>query len=132
MMLREVLMFLQKMILLTSFFTFSSAVWAMGNSPKVSSSQYKRAASFATGIMLAKKKKERVRKKKIVGEATYSASKSKTNLDFDSVDISGQRKTPLGSLVNQTKSDKNYDFVKIRLEWRKEMIQSASSLDAAN
>ena len=35
----------------------------------------------------------------------------------------------MGTLINQNKADKNYDFVKIRLRWTPEMIQSASSLD---
>jgi hypothetical protein len=36
----------------------------------------------------------------------------------------------MGTLINQNKSDKEYDFVKIRLRWHPEMVQSASSLDA--
>jgi hypothetical protein len=57
-------------------------------------------------------------------------SGTSTNLDFDATDIGGMRKTPLGTLVNQTKADMGYDFVKIRTEWHNEMSQSAASLEA--
>ncbi len=61
-------------------------------------------------------------------EATLK-SKDQKNIDFDAVDIGGQRKAPMGTLINQNKSEKEYDFVKIRLRWHPEMVQSASSLD---
>lgn len=70
-----------------------------------------------------------VREKFITREATVKG-KDATKVDFDSVDIGGQRKTPMGTLINQNKADKNYDFVKIRLRWHPEMVQSASSLDS--
>jgi hypothetical protein len=70
-----------------------------------------------------------VREKFINGEATLK-SKDQTKVDFEAADIGGERKTPLGTLINQNKADKNYDFVKIRLRWHPEMVQSASSLDA--
>lgn len=89
-------------------------------------------------VMLAKGKKaaakastKGVREKYITREATMK-SKDQKNVDFDAVDIGGQRKTPMGTLINQNKADKNYDFVKIRLRWHPEMVQSASSLDYAN
>ena len=53
----------------------------------------------------------------------------KSKIDFEATDISGQRKLPLGSLVNQNKPDKEYDFVKLRWQWHPEMVQSASSLE---
>ena len=88
-------------------------------------------------IMLAQKRKKRrkgkgVRERIITREARGRLGKGsdKRNIDFDSVDIGGQRKTPMGSLVSQNKADKNYDFVKIRLRWHGEMVQSASSLEA--
>ena len=62
---------------------------------------------------------------KLVKAAKGSAS---TNINFDAVDISGERKMPLGSNINQTRSNKDGGFVKIRTEWHEEMVQSASSL----
>ena len=86
-------------------------------------------ASAALGDGDPKKKKAKgVREKIITREATLK-SKDQTKLDFDSVDIGGQRKTPMGTLVGQSKADKNYDFVKIRTNWHPEMVQSASTLD---
>lgn len=84
------------------------------------------------GVMISKKNKQssrNVREKHINREAVVK-SKDAKNIDFDAVDIGGQRKTPMGTLINQNKADKNYDFVKIRLRWHPEMVQSASSLDA--
>lgn len=86
-------------------------------------------------VLLAKAKKaakggKGVREKYITREATMK-SRDQKNVDFDAVDIGGQRKTPMGTLINQNKADKNYDFVKIRLRWHPEMVQSASSLDYA-
>lgn len=73
-------------------------------------------------------KKPGSRERVMTREATLK-SKDQKNLDFDAVDIGGQRKSPMGTLINQNKSDKEYDFVKIRLRWHPEMVQSASSLD---
>jgi hypothetical protein len=72
-----------------------------------------------------------VREKFITREATLK-SKDQKNLDFDAADIGGVRKAPLGSLIGKSNADKNYDFVKIRLRWHPEMVQSASSLDYSN
>jgi hypothetical protein len=68
------------------------------------------------------------RERVMTREATLK-SKDQKNIDFDAVDIGGQRKAPMGTLINQNKSEKEYDFVKIRLRWHPEMVQSASSLD---
>lgn len=68
------------------------------------------------------------REKTITREAA-SKRGDRTKIDFEETDIDGQRKLPLGTILNNTKSDKNYDFVKIRLRWHPEMVQSASSLD---
>lgn len=90
----------------------------------------------ANGVMLAKggkpagkARERRISNEREVRTTTGSAS---TNIDFDAVDIAGERKTPLGSLVNQSKSDMNYDFVKIRLRWHPEMVQSAASLESGS
>ena len=57
-------------------------------------------------------------------------SRSRTKVDFEKADISGDRRTPVGSLIEQRKADKDYDFVKLRLRWHPEMIQSTSSLNS--
>ncbi len=64
------------------------------------------------------------------GEGTLK--KDQTKLDLDSADIGGRRKLPMGDTISSNKSDKNYDFVKIRLRWHPEMVQSASALDAGD
>ena len=84
-------------------------------------------------VLLAEAKTSRsgkgVREKHIVREGRTKKGDQR-NIDFDAVDISGERKTPLGTMVNNNKLDKNYDFVKIRLRWHPEMVQSASSLES--
>ena len=88
-----------------------------------------------TNILLAQskkrlKKRSKGRKRIISGEKRYKSKKgSKTNLDFDEVDISGQRKTPMGSMIGSAKNRKGFNFIEIRKEWHDEMIQSASNLD---
>jgi hypothetical protein len=91
------------------------------------------ALAVSGGVFAAPKAaaKKGVREKHITREATLK-SKDQSKLDFDSVDIGGERKTPMGTLINQNKADKNYDFVKVRLRWHPEMVQSASSLDTGN
>jgi hypothetical protein len=99
----------------------------------LSSTQDGAAVTAAKPVLLAAGKKKGkgkgVRQKFINGEATVRG-KDQTKVDFEAADIGGERKTPLGTLINQNKADKNYDFVKIRLRWHPEMVQSASSLDA--
>ena len=88
-------------------------------------------ASQAYGAPAAKKggKNGAVREKYLSREQTVR-SRDQTKLDFEAADIGGQRKAPLGSFLNQNRSDKEYDFVKIRMRWTPEMIQSSSSLDS--
>ena len=68
------------------------------------------------------------RERNLVREGRQKKGDS-SKIDFDSTSIAGQRKLPLGSLVNQNKPDKEYDFVKLRWQWHPEMVQSASSLE---
>ena len=78
----------------------------------------------------AKSKKKRRRapgKGNLVMEAEIK--KDRKSYDFDSMSIDGQRRVPLGNLINQKQANKEYEFVKIRLRWRQEMIQSASNLN---
>lgn len=83
----------------------------------------------SSALAAPKKGAKGAREKHITREQTLK-SKDSNKVDFDSVDIGGQRKSPMGSIVSQSKADKNYDFVKIRLRWHPEMVQSASSLEA--
>ena len=55
--------------------------------------------------------------------------KDRKSYDFDSMSIEGQHRVPLGNLINQKQANKEYEFVKIRLRWRQEMIQSAANLN---
>ncbi|MEZ4742373.1 MAG: hypothetical protein R3B45_07995 [Bdellovibrionota bacterium] len=87
-------------------------------------------------VLVAKNKKKSsdkspTRAKRLTKEKAFkSGAGASTKLDFDAVDISGQRKTPLGTLVSQSKADLEYDFVKIRLRWHPEMVQSAATLES--
>ncbi len=85
---------------------------------------------FALPTELEAKSKKRRRapgKGNLVMEAEIK--KDKKSYDFDSMSIDGQRRVPLGNLINQKQANKEYEFVKIRLRWRQEMIQSASNLN---
>ena len=108
---------------------------AYSNSPTVLVAQDEAAPAVlladATKRAPSKKPAKGVRERHISREATLK-SKDQSKVDFEAADIGGQRKTPMGTLINQNKADKNYDFVKIRLRWHPEMVQSASSLDAGS
>lgn len=64
------------------------------------------------------------------GKSSKGAKGDKTTVNFDEVDIGGQRKTPLGTLVTNNKNSKDYDFIKLRQRWHPEMVESASSLES--
>ena len=91
--------------------------------------------SLISTAAFAKEAAKAGRQRTLSGEKTIrSGGKNSptTNLDFDATSIGGERKTPLGSLISQTKSDKDFDFVKIRYHWHPEMVQSATVLDSSN
>lgn len=117
-------------IVLAMLAFFTSNICFGGNS-----ADFAGAGTGSKRILLAdagkKKAASTAREKHIVREGR-TKSKDSRNIDFDAVDIGGERKTPLGTLVNNNKLDKNYDFVKIRLRWHPEMVQSASSLDSGS
>lgn len=69
-------------------------------------------------------------REKIISREGRSRSGDKTKVDFDDTDIGGARKTPMASMLSNTKAKKDYDLVPIRTDWKPEMVQSASSLDA--
>ena len=73
---------------------------------------------------------KKARQKIISAEKVVKSKKGarSTSIDFDSVDISGERKMPLGSTVMQTRGYKDGSLIKVRHDWHNEMIQSASSL----
>lgn len=85
--------------------------------------------AFFSQVAFGAAKKAKGREKTLSREAT-SKKGDRAKIDFESTDIDGQRKMPLGTILNNTKSDPNYNFVKIRLRWHPEMIQSASSLES--
>ena len=88
-----------------------------------------------TSVLLAKtRKKARSNSRgggneRIMTREKVLKSKDSTNLDFEAADISGAQKTPLGTVITQNKSDKDYDFVRLRRRWTPEMVNSAKSLD---
>ena len=87
---------------------------------------------MGTGAMAGEKKKAAANptREKIISREAGSKSGDKSRVSFDDADIGGARKTPMASMLNNTKANKNYDMVPIRTDWRPEMVQSAASLDA--
>jgi hypothetical protein len=87
-------------------------------------------------ILLAKgaaKPATKTRERRISTEREVrTGGNASTSINFDAIDIAGERKNPLGSLVSQSKSDMDYDFVKIRMRWHPEMVQSAASLESGS
>lgn len=75
-----------------------------------------------------KNSKQRTKRLKSNGKAKKVGDR--TQIDFEGMDITGSRRTPLGSMINQNKSVKDYDFVKIRLLWHNEMINSTQMLNS--
>lgn len=70
---------------------------------------------------------KKAREKNIIREKQYKGKQSK--IDFDAIDILGEKKTPYGSALTQRESDKNVSLIKIRKHWHQEMVQSTSSLE---
>ncbi|MCB9229907.1 MAG: hypothetical protein H6618_09870 [Deltaproteobacteria bacterium] len=73
-------------------------------------------------------KEQMIRKRNLSSEGRFRKNGDKTTIDFDSTDIVGSRRRPLGSMISQSKADQDYNFVKIRMRWHPEMINSTSSL----
>ena len=90
------------------------------------------------GVMLAKVRRKKRRKATNTGRERFIVrearlkGKDQKNIDFNDVSIGGQRKTPMSELITNGKANKDHDFIKIRLRWHPEMVQSASSLDAGS
>jgi hypothetical protein len=88
---------------------------------------------LSAGVAFAKTQKKSAgtpTQERIISREGHSKAGSKTKIDFEDTDIGGAAKTPYGTLLSNTKSNKNYDMVPIRTDWRPEMLQSARSLDA--
>ena len=126
---------LVKFTLITNMGAFAFSLGMVNPTIKLSSQQSNQVNEAVDDqIQLAKKRrrkgKSKSRKKIISSEKTFKARKGRsTKIDFDEVDISGQRKDPMGSLVGSARNQKELNLIQIRREWHKEMIQSASSLD---
>jgi hypothetical protein len=52
-----------------------------------------------------------------------------TEFEFEGTTVKGERTTPMSSILEQATADQSYDFVTIRQNWRREMLDSADSLD---
>lgn len=118
----------------SSFSTVFSGTWIVAAVSGAFSLAFATAFLAATlPVPDALAKKGGAREKFITREAkSAKAGKAgdKTKVNFDEVDISGQRKTPLGDMVNNNRLKKDYDFIKIRQRWHPEMIESAASLES--
>jgi hypothetical protein len=89
--------------------------------------------SYSAPVLAKEQKKQSSSgdsRERVISREGRSKVGSKTKIDFEDTDIGGAAKTPYGTMLSNTKSNKNYDLVPIRTDWRPEMLQSASSLDA--
>jgi len=73
-------------------------------------------------------KSQKTYQKHLRGEKVVRG-KDVTNINMDEAQISTSPKRPMDDFVTGSSSNKDYDFVKIRLRWHPEMVQSVSSLD---
>ena len=55
--------------------------------------------------------------------------KEKTEIDFEAVDIEGQNKKPMQSLITETNRAIFNPLVKIRTNWNEEMTNSLSDIE---
>ncbi len=76
-------------------------------------------------------KKKTLQEKFLSSERTVSLKKSdnKTSIDFGEENISATHKIPGITLIEQARSNNEYSFVKIRMQWHSEMNASANSLE---
>lgn len=122
-------------LIATSFMLMPGVALGAPTTPDpVTASELKDASHLQTKpVLLAKGKRKgknsRGGNERIMTREKVLKSKDSTNLDFEAADISGAQKTPLGTVITQNKSDKDYDFVRLRRRWTPEMVNSAKSLD---
>lgn len=50
-------------------------------------------------------------------------------MEFEGGVVKGERLDAMGSILEQATPDQDYNFVKVRNSWRKEMVSSPDSLD---
>lgn len=67
------------------------------------------------------------RKKFLSSEARTKGTK--TNIDFESESIDGERRAPAGVAIGGAKQEHEYDLINLRLRWHPEMIKSTSNLE---
>ncbi len=84
------------------------------------------ALSFGGGA-LAKEAQKKERSRIIQGEGKIIKGTDSTVVDFEEVSISGERRDPMGSMINQKNADKDYNFVRIRKDWQGEISQSTQN-----
>lgn len=64
-------------------------------------------------------------------DAEIQKKGGKTTVDFDEASISGVNKTPMGTIMEQTRLDGgDKGLVSIRRHWRPEILKSAKSLNS--
>lgn len=105
------------LLMLACVLTLHGEAWAKGSKKPAAAAGAKKSGGSGT-------------REKIISREGRSKSGDKTKVDFDDTDIGGARKTPMASMLSNTKAKKDYDLVPIRTDWKPEMVQSASSLDA--
>jgi hypothetical protein len=81
----------------------------------------------STSVALAKPAAAPGKAKFINAEASANAARNKMN--FDAVDIGGETKRPAVDMIAVQKADQDYGFIKMRLNWNNEMIDTAAYLN---
>jgi len=83
-------------------------------------------APSAEALAKTQKRKPGVREKHLSDEQTYRGDQKEVN--FGDAQITGAAKTPPIDFVRAGEKREGYDFVKLRLRWHPEMVQSAAEL----
>ena len=96
-------------------YSSSSVLILAKNSPK------KKASNSSTKV------REKVLKKEKIIKSQKGTEKS--SIDFEEVDILGKRQAPFGSIITKNNPDKEFELIKMRLDWKPEMIQSTNNLE---
>lgn len=107
------------LLMITSVLTLECEAFAKGAAKKPAAGTSAKKSGSAPGT-----------REKVISREARSKAGDKSKVDFEDTDIGGARKTPMASMLSNTKAKKDYDLVPIRTDWKPEMVQSASSLDA--
>lgn len=99
------------------------------NQISLSSSELRLAKKFPKQKSASSSSK--ARKKILKKEKTIKTRKgiTKSSIDFEAVDILGKRQVPFGSVITKNNPDKEFELIKIRLDWKPEMILSTNNLE---